>query len=263
MSKAIVVAWHRYTPFGKIYYEPLLDYFLQQMEKYQDEYEKIYFLDSTWEIDFIKAIKKLRATKFKIIKVDPSLRYYDAYKKVLPQVEEDLVLFMDNDMVVYKPNIIFKTFGLLSDPSKNIDVVSIYDTCGTYTTDKLNGKNKFCPYWFATRKELLMKYLDVDWGPDMPEYETLGKLTKKMLEDGIKPYELEEDKTDKGKDLGYYHIRAGSTIAYLLASKHDTPEHQKQYWDYLKNQPKSEILRHCKWYTFMGGDPQEIISDLK
>ena len=85
------------------------------------------------------------------------------------------------------------------EPSLNnadtYDVVSIYDSCGTYKTDKLNGKNKFCLYWFASRKELLMKYLDVEWGPNMPEYETLGKLTEVMLKDGIRPYEWEEDKS--------------------------------------------------------------------
>ena len=70
------------------------------------------------------------------------------------------------------------------------DVVSIYDTIGTYKTDKLHGKNKFCPYLFATRKELLMKYRDIDWGSNMPESETLGKLTKAMLDDGLKPYEI-------------------------------------------------------------------------
>ena len=39
-----------------------------------------------------------------------------------------------------------------------------------------------------------MKYLDIDWGPNMPEHETLGKLTEKMLDDGVRPYEFEEDK---------------------------------------------------------------------
>ena len=153
---------------------------------------------------------------------------------------------------------------------KKYDIVSIYDTCGTYKTDKLNGKNKFTPYWFAASKELLMKYLRVDWGDHMPHSETLGYLTEAMLNDGVRPYEMEEDKGDvvfspfkTAKDLGYYHVRAGSTIAYLLASKHDTPEHNQQYKDYLKNQPESEILRHCGWYTYMNGDATEILFDLK
>ena len=96
------------------------------------------------------------------------------------------------------------------------DVVSIIDSIGTYKTDKLKNGNKLCPYLFATRTELLKKYLDVEWGPDMPYCETLGHLTEAMLKDNVRVFELEEDKTDfPTKDLGYYHVRAGSTPAWL------------------------------------------------
>lgn len=263
MTRAIVVAFHKYTLFGDRYYEPILDFFVQNMKKYKDEYEKIYFVDSTWDID----IRKLEGLNAEIVKVDPSLRYYDAYKKVLPDMKEDLVLFMDNDMVVYNEGVIRGTF-LKLEPSLNdadtYDVVSIYDTIGSYETDKLNGKNKMCPYWFATKKDTLMKYLDVDWSPDaMPYTETFGLLTEAMLNDGLKPYEWEEDKSNclfdeqqdgvlKGKDLGYYHIRAGSTPAYLLATKFYG--NAKTYWDYINNQPRNELLRQCAWYEYMLGD---------
>ncbi|MEK6882796.1 MAG: hypothetical protein AABY22_24445, partial [Nanoarchaeota archaeon] len=82
-----------------------------------------------------------------------------------------------------------------------------------------------------------------------------------MLDDGIKPYEWEEDKSsiyltsegikrdpEQGKNLGYYHIRAGSTPAVLLAWKQNDPS---KYWDYLNNQPKQEYLRHFAWYWYM------------
>ena len=149
------------------------------------------------------------------------------------------------------------------------DVISIIDQIGTYKTDKLKNGNKFCPYWFGTRKELLLKYLDVEWGPNMPEHETLGKLTEKMLEDGARIYEWEEDKSEvknwnpleTEKNIGTYHIRAGTTPAVLLAWK-NSPEHQTQYREYIKNQPKSEIRRHCKWYKYMNGNPSEILEDL-
>jgi hypothetical protein len=140
------------------------------------------------------------------------------------------------------------------------DIVTIYDDIGEYKTDKMNGKNKFCPYFFLTRTELLKKYRYVEWGPDMPKHETLGALTIQMLADGLKPYEIEEDKTDEGKDLGYYHVRAGSSIPYLLTTKHygnaDT------YWEYIGNQPFEEILRHCSWYDRMGGDSSEVREDM-
>lgn len=277
MTRAIVVAMHKYTPFGDEFYEPILDFFLQSVEKYRDEFDRVYIVDSTWNVKMpeTSAENKDWVT---VIKVDPNLRYYDAYKEVLPQIEEQLVLFMDNDMVVYREGTFDRAYDLLElqrDDSDGeydylCDVVSIYDTIGTYVTKKMNGKNKFCPYWFAAQKDLLMVYKDVYWGSDMPRHETLGALTKALLDDDIKPYEWEEDKSnclfdgtqdgDMGKDLGYYHIRAGSTVAYLLATRKYGDI--KTYNEYLKNQPKQELLRHCAWYAYMGGLISPIVEDL-
>lgn len=265
-TRSILTCFHKYQPYPGEFYEPILDFYISTMKKYESEYDMIYFLDSNWNID----PKKLEGIKAKIVKVNPSLRYYNAYKEILPQIEEELILLMDNDMIVYKKDIIYKTFDLLTEYEISFDsdmelhdlkydVVSIYDTCGDYKTDKLNGKNKFCPYWFATSKDLLMKYRDCEWGSNMPEHETLGKLTEKMLNDGIRPYEWEEDKTnilfdgtkdpERSKDLGYYHIRAGSTPAYLLTEK--KYGNKQTFEDYLNNQPKSEYLRQFAWYQIM------------
>lgn len=277
MTRAVVTSFHNYCPmYDHKYFNVISDFYLQNFNKYwKDEVDHLYLLDSNWDFPPIDD------PKITVIKTDSNLRYYDAYKKVLPDIKEDLVLFMDNDFVIYRPWIVERPFHRLSIDKwcvhglgnqictdcwnsgvryQKYDVVSIYDTCGTYTTDKLNGKNKFCPYFFAARKELLMKYLDVEWGPSMPEHETLGKLTEKMLDDGVRPYEMEEDKTDEGKDLGYYHIRAGSTVSYLLTHKHFG--NKETYWEYLKNQPSQELLRHCDWFDRMGGDASEIRKDL-
>lgn len=272
MTRAIVVAFHKYTPYGGEFYEPILDFFLKSMKEYRDEYDKVYFVDSTWDINpDSERFDKLG--NFEVIKVDPSLRYYDAYKHVLREglIKEDLVLFMDNDMVVYRKNQIESAFYMLEPnpalPDLTYDVVSIYDSIGTYKTDKLNGKNKMCPYWFASKRETLMKYLDVDWSPDaMPYTETFGLLTEAMLNDGLRPYEFEEDKSnclfdgtqdgEKSKDLGYYHIRAGSTPAYLLAIK--KYGNKETYNKYLQNQPRNEYLRQCAWYDYMGGRGSDL-----
>ena len=264
MTRAILVAFHKYQPFGEEFYEPILDFFIKSMKKYEDEYDKIYFIDSNWNI----SNERISSLKAEVLKVNQHLRYYDAYKEVLPQIKEDLVLFMDNDMVVYRKWIIDEVFQKFTTH----DVVSIYDSCGTYKTDKLNGGNKFCPYWFATKKDLLMKYRDVEWGPGMPEHETLGKLTEVMLNDGIKPYEFKEDKNsiyidgkqngDGSFNLGYYHIRAGSTIAYLLAER--GYGNKETYWAYLKKQPEMEYLRQCAWYCYMCGPTfyPQLLNDL-
>lgn len=259
-TKAIIVPFHNYTPFGRKFYQPIEDYFISSMVKYKEEFDHLYILDSQWNFG-VSGLPWIT-----IISTNPSTRYYDVYKSILPQVKEDLVMFLDNDMVIYRERVIFEAFEWL----KKYDVASIYDTCGNFKTDKLNGKNKFCPYLFTTRKSLLLKYLDCEWGPSMPEHETLGELTAKMLEAGIHPKELEEDKSNflfgeklgdrRSKDLGYYHIRSGSTPAYLLSHR---KRGDNQYWEYLKSQPKSEYLRHFAWYQVLGGDVTPILTDLK
>lgn len=259
MTRAILSCWHKYTPFGGEFYEPILDFYLKQMKKWEKEYEKIYLLDSTWNID-----QRHISEKVTIIKVDSSLRYYDAYKWFLPQVEEAAILLMDNDMVVYKEKMIEDAFEFLRE---GYSVVSIYDTIGK-TFEKMGGKSKVCPYWFCTRKELLMRYRHIDWSPDkMPEYETFGQLTEAMIKDRVYMYEWEEDKnsiyydgtSDEKKDLGYYHIRSGSVPAYLLATKKYGDK--DTYWKYINEQPKREYLRQAFWYKAMGGDPSEIVID--
>lgn len=266
MTRAIITAFHKYTPFKGEYYEPLFDFMFNWLKEYRDEFDMVYLIDSNWGIkDDLKEL----LTWVKVIKVNPSLRYYDAYREVLPKIKEELVLFLDNDFVIYKKNIMDEAFALLNGEwvdekyhpveGPKIDVVTITDTIGEYKTDKLVYGNKFCPYFFATKKDILMKYRDIEWGPNMPEHETFGKLTEEMLNDGLSVQEMREDKSnflfngykdgEKGKDLGYYHIRAGSTPAYLLATLHGGD--MKTYYDYLRNQPKTEYLRQVAWFWYM------------
>ena len=252
MTKCVVVAFHNYCyTMDHRYFNIIFDYFMANFKKYwYDEVDMLYILDSTWSASY-------EDPKVSIVKINESIRYYDAYKQFLTHIKEDAVLFMDNDMVVYRKGIVENTFKKLEE---GYDVVSIYDTCGEYRFDELGGQGKFCPYWFASRVSTLKNFRYVDWGAGMPKYETIGELTKEMLVKGLKPYEIEEDKTPEGKDLGYYHIRAGSVPAYLLTTKHFGNE--EIYWDYLRDSPASEILRQCGWYDRMGGDSSEIRKDL-
>lgn len=255
-TKAIICSFHCYTPFGRKFYQPIEDYFMAAMTKYKNEFDHLYIIDSQWGFEKLPGW----ATLFPL---SPHLRYYDAYKFVLPSIKEDEVLLLDNDMVIYRPRVICEAFEWL----KSHGVVSIYDTIGTKHYQKLGGQSKFCPYFFAAKTETLKQFLDCEWGP-VPWGETLSELTAKMLESGICPKEIEEDKSNflfgeknegKSKNLGYYHIRSGSTPAYLLSHRE---RGDKQYADYIKHQPRSEYLRQFAWYQIMGGDVTPILKDL-
>lgn len=259
-TRAILVPFHQYTPFGEEFYQIIFNFFVKLMLRYLKEYDKLYIINSNWNIDK----DKLKYLNAEVINVNPSLRYYDAYKKVLPQIKEDSVLFLDNDTVIYNRRVIDTVYDKLD---LGYDVVSIIDDIGKYKTNKLDNGNKFCPYFFATKKDLLMNYLDVDWSPDMPYCETLGHLTEAMLKDDLKVFEYPEDKMSiyfsgrkdgtKGLNTGVYHVRAGSTPAYLLATREYGDK--KVYRDYLANQPRDEYLRQIAWYWIMSKDAEYYI----
>lgn len=254
MTRAVITSFHNYcSMYDHTYFNVISDYYLSNFNKYwRDEVDHLYLLDSNWDFPPIDD------PKITVIKTDPNIRYYDAYKKVLPEIKEDLVGFLDDDMVVYQKGIIERCFNNLD----TFYVTSIYDTIGEQHFEQLKGKSKFCPYFFFSRKVPLLRYVDCEWGPVMPKNETLGELTERMLADGLSCYEIEEDKTDfPTKNLGYYHVRAGSTVAYLLTTKQfGNPD---TYWDYIKNQPSIELLRHCDWYDKMGGNSSEIREDIR
>jgi hypothetical protein len=260
-TRAIISSFHKYQPYGGEFYQPIFDFFIHNLTKFKDEYDKLYILDSGWHFsDADKA--KIAEAKGVVIESNQHLRYYDAYKEFLPNVTEEEVLFIDNDMVIYRAGVIDETFKLLES---KYDVVSIYDTIGEKTFKELHGKSKFCPYWFATRTQYLMQYRDCEWGP-VPWGETLSELTLRMLDDKVKCYEWPEDKSSvlfdgsiqyaehhKPTGVGYYHIRAGTVPSLLLAYKENDKE---KYDDYLKNQPKTEYLRQMAWFNIMTAMPR-------
>jgi hypothetical protein len=255
MTRAVIVSFRNYvwTEPHK-YFDVMFDFFIKNFkEHWYNEVDKLYILDSCWDAVYDDP-------KVEIVKVDQQLRYYEAYKEFLPKIKEDLILFVDNDMVIQKPGIIKHTFDIIE--LGEVNVVTIMDTIGTWRAApaRLRLGNKFCPYYFATKKDLLMKYRYADWAPNMPDYETLGDLTIEMVNDGLRIHEIEDDKNDPPKDSAFYHIRAGSTIPYLITTKYS--DQPLAYWDYLKNQPASELLRHCDWWDRMGGDSSEIRKDL-
>lgn len=274
MKLAAVVPFHKYTPFGGKFYEPLFNYFMKNYNEFwKTEVDKLYILDSTWGINISELPPEIE-----VIKIDPNLRYFEAYEKIIPTIKEDVVVFLDDDMVIHREGIIEGAYDQIGE---GYDVVSIYDTIGPLTGmvnakwPFMKGKTKFCPYFFMARTKLLQSIPNLRLGPVhygsrefIPELnyftvdgdwgETLGEATIKLLAAGAKAYEMEEDKDSiyfdgvkdgDGKKLGYYHIRAGSTPAYLLATKAEGDP--KTYDDYLKNQPKREYLRQVAWYLQM------------
>lgn len=256
MKRSILVNFRQYTNFGEEFYQPILDFFMKNMAQYQDEFDELILLPSQWDIPSVRDDWNLPKTR--IIQTDPSLRYFDVYKQMVKELDTDEVLFLDNDSIVLEKGVIDGIFKKLEEGYR---AVSIFDIIGPDRFNELGGQSKVCPYLLAMPRALLSRYTDCEWGPNMPEHETLGGLTRSLINSGAgyKFYEFPEDKSnilfdgtkdgEQSKRTGFYHIRAGTTISYLLATK--TYGDMETYTKYITEQPRMEILRHLAWFYYM------------
>lgn len=285
MTRAICVPFHQYTNFGHDFYQPLWTHFIQSMTKYRNEYDRLYVVDSNWGIP---------SGDYTIIQKQHDGHHWVQFKDALPYVQEDAIFFMDNDVVISKPGVIDSWFRYADN---GYDVVSAFDGSGSYNL-KLAVQKKFplmkeydsqriVSYYFLLTRSLLNKIPDIDF--DVKEYEdgtyiseidyttkedrsdSFGYFTIKMMATNPKIKAIDDDRNsiyfdnrnqgEKGKNLGFYHIRAGSSIPYLLSCKHF--DHEKTYWEYIDGQPRVEYIRQCAWYKYLGGNPEEIVKDSK
>lgn len=277
-TRAVMVFFHNYVPaLDRKYYNVLRDGFLAGINKSRDEFDRLYVIDSN--CDFSETEKhdiEEQVMVDSVVFIKPDFEFWTNAHRLLDFVEEDTLAMMHQDMMIFKHGILESVFNKIESGH---DIVSVLDPTGSLKdkiTEKwpvMNGNAKFCLYLFGMRVALLktigsfsfdcsfyplgtyIKELDYttkegDWS------EALGDLTIKILGKGGNVFELEEDKTswyfedikgenERGKNLGYYHIRAGGTVSFLLG--HRNLGNNQTYQEYIKNQPTTETLRHFAW----------------
>lgn len=282
-SRAIVTAWHQYTPFGSEFYQPMFDFYLKNIEQYRDEFDKLYFINSDW---------KFPSGDFEVIEKERDGHHWTQFKDAIPKIKADKLLFLDDDVIIYRKGVIDNWFKQLD----TFDACVEFDGAGglkhvaweKFPEMKDKEAEKIGSWYFAVNKELLNKIGDLDMDPHYysdGEYiksldyyakqgdwtDSFGIFLWQLLDNHAKLYEIEHERSriyidgtrttfeTKGKDLGYYHVFSGSAPAYLLATEKygniDT------YKDYLEHQPKNEYLRQAAWYQYMGGNPERIVLD--
>ena len=125
------------TPETTDYFRVLFGYFLQNLNLWVDEYDRVYVIDSDWHFNQNEKDKFLAATNGKgiIVKANPNTPYMTSFKQVLPYIMEDKVLFMHEDTIIHKKGFVKKIF----DDLDKFDIVSAFETIGTLT-DKINEK---------------------------------------------------------------------------------------------------------------------------
>ncbi len=273
------------TPKTSQFFQVLFGYFLQNLKLWQDEYDRVYFLDSGWKFDVKEkeAINDATASKGIIIETNPNTPYMQAFQENLPLIKEDKVLFLHDDTVIHKKGFVKRIFDDLNE----FDIVSAFEEIGTFTkriNDKwpvMNGYSNFATALFGFKLDMLKPFdnfpfeasykypvgtyipeldyttLDGDW------VETLGRASITILGKWAKVKQIPQDKTyiwygvdapeRDNFDTEWHHMRYGFAIARMLTNKYyGWPE---QYADDLASWNILENLRKLAWFWVANKNP--------
>jgi hypothetical protein len=280
---ALLIPFYRYQPQDGEYYKVYFEWLLKALKIWGDEVDHVYIIDQEWNFtpedeERLKAVKKNST----ILKSTVTGHHWNQFKWAIPQIKEDTILFMDNDVLIWKKGIVKGWF----EKAKAADFVGNFDGSGglnwlvTGKFPVLNGATRMGSYYFILHKEIFDRIPDFDFAPinysvgtyikeldyttvEQDWSDSFGLFTIKLLALNPKIALIDDDrssisfpdvKTSEPKRLGYYHIRNGNMIVYMLASKISHPE---DYARMLKETPFSELTRELGWYTFLTGRTDE------
>lgn len=231
MTKAICTPFHRYHPHVGEYYKVQYDYFVESMKNAIGEVDKIYLIDSYF--DFTKEdVAKLENLGFEveIIMKEKDGHHWVQFATALPKLTQDLVLFLDNDVVINKKGVIAEWFraaeghtdlksGEIKQP---MDLVTAFDGSGglkplvqlKFPPLKLLGDfTRMGSYYFVANREVMELMKKTELGPmnpypvgtEIPELnyttkegdwsDSFGLLTIRVFGKGMRVGYIEDDRS--------------------------------------------------------------------
>lgn len=287
MSTALCIPFYRYHPHVGDYYKVYFDMLIKTLPTFRDEFDALYLIDQEWhfsqpEEQQLNILKK----NSRILHSPVTGHHWEQFKWAIPQIQEDTILFMDNDVYVYKSGVIASWF----EKAEKADIVAAFDGSGglkeqvhkRYPIMEDLG-TRMGSYYFILKKNLLDRLPHYDFAPItytegtfLPElnYHTVkgdwsdsfGLFTIRALALNPKIDTIIDDRSSiyfdeeitmspapKGLDLGYYHLRNGNLPVLTLIGKHNK-QYQNDYNRIIKETPKRELLRLLMWFRILTGD---------
>jgi len=287
LTRALCIPFHRYQPHTTDHYRVFFDYFLKSLDVWGPEIDALYLIDSDFNFtDDDIAILHTKCPKVTILPTKGDKSHWGNIRRAAGAISESLVLFMDQDMLVWEAGVIDSWFK----DATTYDVVAPFDSSGgmqevihkRYPGLAEMNKLRIGTYFFILNRKALtvMEHCNLapihyepgamikelnnvaepgDW-LDSFGYFTLRLLhnnfTIKALHDPRDDIYLENGEITSDPDgatsCGYYHIRNGNLPVYLLSS--DNEEHSADLKHALEITPAREILRIMAWHQFIRGD---------
>lgn len=227
MTKCAIIPFFNY---GYGHSDVLWKFFLKQMSKWIKYVDKVYIVDSGCNLEYTDS-------RVKIIHKGPD-SHWKNMNEAIRSSNEELILLLDSDMIVYDPEVVKRGFD---DLESGYDAVGIMDSSGGTDLKRFSHmcenvyrgeRRRLCPYLCFLKKSALRP--DFDFTPRGGDEwtDSMGVVTEDLLNDKKKIKELRDDRStisqeDDGKitsvqwldappklwaleenpNLGYYHIR--------------------------------------------------------
>lgn len=233
MTIGLVIIFHKYPPYyEKNYHFILSEYFKKQLLAWRYLINKVYLVNSNGffegKPDFLENTDVVVSTF--------NASHAQNLNHVISMVNEDVILLMDHDTVIYDSFYLAQAKGHLKDH----DVVSYIE--------RPNPGNvaRFSPYLcFIKREALEGTSKDFSEAPQEGHLDPLAKLTHEMLKKGATYFELPDDRSRPGDErTGAYHIRNFMGGIVVLNGYHI---HQDSFNDRIRNMPPTELQRIFGW----------------
>lgn len=292
---AIIVNFKNSVPTEQTseFFKVLFGYFLQNLNLWVDEYDKVYILDSSWNFNPQEqtALKDATQGKGEILETNPNSPYMQAFKEALPLIRADRAIFLHDDTYIYKKGFIKNIF----DNLEKYQIVSAFEKIGTLTeriNEKwpvMNGYSNFATALFGFQIDVLKPFRDFedeaseiyDDGEYIPKLdyttklgdwvETLGRFTIRILGNGATVLQIKQDKSDIYFGLSpevpvntvaeWHHSRNEIAIAHQLTNKYYG--WLDKYKESLEQTYLIENLRKLAWYWVANKNPYFTVDENK
>ncbi len=279
------------TPKTSQFFQVLFGYFLQNLNRWVDEFDRVYLLDSGWHFNSHErdVLDKATNSKWVIVETNPNTPYMQAFAENLSLIKEDNVLFMHDDTIIYGKGFVKQIFENLTE----FDIVSAFEEIGTLT-ERINNKwpvmkgySNFASALFGFKLDMLKPFKEFPFEASyqypintyIPELdyktvegdwvETLGRASITILGKEAKVLQIPQDKsylfynTPPSKEINidtdWHHMRYGFAIARMFTNKYyGWPE---QYKDDLQPWNLVENLRKLAWFCVANKNPYFTVED--
>lgn len=248
MTKALGVIIFQGPPLRHEYYRLTFELLKKTLTRANPHVDKIYLVCNSFNptVEDLTFLKRLGNGKVTIL-LEEMASHWACMKMLCKQVVEDDLVLIDSDTLIYNPFPMDEAFDKVGacvhyweetygangckkyycQHEEDIGIVSIFDSSGEdLGYPVMEDQRRFAPYFCFLDMKMLRK-TSMNFDPDNT-HDSMGLLTKEILDRGVKAVRLPDDRGTYNIDKtlipsitpppGYYHLRNWNGALHILTS---------------------------------------------